>query len=200
MGHENCARIIAVWKEKNLNFKSKFLIAMPQLAGSCFEKSVIWIFQDDDKGTRGLVINKPHSLQLNEIFVKFGLREIFEEKPLLWGGPVQQEQGVIIHTDEKGWASTEAIVPGVAFTVTTDVLESISLMEGPKKYLIGLGYSGWGPGQLEEEIANDAWLVTNMNAHLLFDVSCEEKYESALRTLKIDPQFFEASNGIVGHA
>lgn len=53
---------------------------------------------------------------------------------------------------------------------------------------------------MEEEIANDAWLVTNMNAHLLFDVSCEEKYESALRTLKIDPQFFEASNGIVGHA
>lgn len=183
-----------------MNFKSKFLIAMPQLAGSCFEKSVIWIFDDNDKGTRGLVINKPHSMKLNEVFVKFGLREIFEEKTLLWGGPVLQEQGVIIHSDEKNWSSTESIVPGVSFTVTTDVLEAISQGTGPKKYLIGLGFAGWASGQLEEEIANDAWLVTNMDEHLLFDVSCENKYESALRTLRIDPQFFEASNGTVGHA
>ncbi len=183
-----------------MNLLGKFLIAMPQMTDPNFEGSVVYIFHQNEKGTSGVVINRPTNIAFNEVLDKFGHRPIFEDVPIFWGGPVQSEQGIIIHTNEKIWETTLPIERNLCYSISADLLESVSKGEGPKKFLVTLGYAGWEKGQLESEISNDCWLVGNFRSRILFDLAPEKRYRAALSALGLDPSIFIATEGTVGHA
>ena len=183
-----------------MNFAGKILIAMPQLEDPNFAGTVVYIINQDDKGVSGLVINRPLDMPLNRILEKFDYKPIFEDPPVYWGGPVQSEQGIVLHSSEQTWDITHTADRYVNYTLSTDVLQAVSEGVGPRKYLACVGYSGWDPGQLEAEIANDAWLVGKSSYKLLFDTPADQKYDEALRSLGLEPLIFKSTGGNVGHA
>ena len=155
------------------NLTNHFLIAMPGLKDAVFSKSVVYVCEHTARGALGLVINKPGEMDMKRLFEKIELpllrADIFKA-PVFQGGPVQTERGFVLHeasaptpgTDgpaDPSYASTMAISGGMEMTTSKDVLEALSSGAGPARVLIFLGYSAWGEGQLESELANNSWLT-----------------------------------------
>src|SRR6476659_2084842 len=167
------------------NFTNQFLIAMPGMADETFAGAVVYLCEHTDKGALGLVINKPIDIKLKNLFEKVELtldREDIAEEPVYYGGPVQTERGFVLHErldDEGGHYSSTLAIPGGALEMTTskDVLEALSNGAGPKKLLVTLGYSGWGAGQLEEEIQRNGWITVEAKPDVIFDTPAEQRYE-----------------------
>ena len=186
-----------------VNFTNQFLIAMPGLREGTFAGTVIYMCEHTDKGALGLVINKPIDIKLKNLFEKVELtldREDIAEEPVYYGGPVQTERGFVLHErldDEGGHYSSTLAIPGGALEMTTskDVLEALSNGAGPKKLLVTLGYSGWGAGQLEEEIQRNGWITVEAKPDVIFDTPAEQRYEKALGLLGIDPALLSAEAG-----
>jgi putative transcriptional regulator len=178
----------------------KFLIAMPQLSETEFADTVVFIIEQSPKGVTGVVINRPLEMRLNDVLAGLNLKQTFEDAPIFWGGPVKPEQGIIVHPLNFLCGGAAPINSEIGFSISTDVLEEISAGEGPARYLVALGYSGWDAGQLEGEIAFDDWLVADFDPKILFDLPPEERYDAALARLGLDPSIFKASDGSVGHA
>ena len=115
----------------------------------------------------------------------------------MFGGPVQDDRGFVLHTPGAPYSSSLTVTDDIAFTTSIDVLEAVAAGEGPQRMLVSIGYSGWSPGQLEEEIGRNGWLTVGADANVLFDLPIEERYNAAIKLLGIDPMMlaFEA-----GHA
>jgi len=185
------------------NFTNQFLIAMPGMGDESFAGAVVYLCEHTDKGALGLVINKPIDIKLKNLFEKVELtldREDIAEEPVYYGGPVQTERGFVLHErldDEGGHYSSTLAIPGGALEMTTskDVLEALSNGAGPKKLLVTLGYSGWGAGQLEEEIQRNGWITVEAKPDVIFDTPAEQRYEKALGLLGIDPALLSAEAG-----
>ena len=185
------------------NFTNQFLIAMPGMGDESFAGAVVYLCEHTDKGALGLVINKPIDIKLKNLFEKVELtldREDIAEEPVYYGGPVQTERGFVLHErldDEGGHYSSTLAIPGGALEMTTskDVLEALSNGAGPKKLLVTLGYSGWGAGQLEEEIQRNGWITVEAKPDVIFDTPVEQRYEKALGLLGIDPALLSAEAG-----
>ena len=175
-----------------------FLIAMPGLEDPTFAKSVVYLCEHSERGAMGLIINKPGDLSLKHLFDKVELplhREDLLQSNVLHGGPVQTERGFVLHepvlapssepneTTESAYASTLSVPGGLDMTTSKDVLEALSTGAGPRKVLISLGYAAWGQGQLESELAENAWLTVEADAAVIFDTPCEQRYEKALSLL-----------------
>jgi putative transcriptional regulator len=177
------------------NFTNQFLIAMPGMGDETFAGAVVYMCEHTDKGALGLVINKPIDIKLKNLFEKVELnldREDIAEAPVYFGGPVQIERGFVLHErmdGDGGHYSSSLAIPGGALEMTTskDVLEALSQGGGPKKLLVTLGYSGWGAGQLEEEIKRNGWLTVDAQPDIIFDTPVEQRYGRALSLLGIDP-------------
>jgi len=177
-----------------INLTNQFLIAMPGMTDETFAGAVVYLCEHTDKGALGLVINKPIDIKLRKLFEKVELtldREDLAEVPVYFGGPVQTERGFVLHEREAGdgqYTSSLAI-PGGALEMTTskDVLEALSHGGGPKKVLVTLGYSGWGAGQLEEEIKRNGWITVGAEPGVIFDTPVDQRYSKALSLLGIDP-------------
>jgi putative transcriptional regulator len=148
-----------------------FITAMPQLQDSLFTDSVVYLCRHDQEGTLGLIINKPLTMPLFEIFEQMGLED---ERPypatqtVLSGGPVETDKGFVLHDSPDDWKSTLELQDGLKLTTSRDILSDIAANKGPKNYLITLGCAGWGPGQLEQEIIENSWLTCPADKDILF--------------------------------
>ena len=172
-----------------------FLIAMPGVREEPFARSVVYVCEHSRHGALGLIINKPGEFDLAELFSRVNLplhRAALGRQPVLHGGPVQPERGFVLHEpvvvegmapDESLYASTLSIPGGVDMTTSRDVLEAISAGSGPQRVLVTLGFSSWGEGQLESEIARNDWLTVAADPALMFEVPVERRYERALALL-----------------
>lgn len=182
------------------NFTNHLLVAMPGMLDPNFSNSVIYICEHSSQGAMGLVINQPLNIQLKEIFAQFDLDDLSSsgEQHLLAGGPVQLERGFVLHPgSEKSWESTLRLSPEVNLTSSRDILVDIAKAKGPEKTLITLGYSGWGAGQLEQEIAANSWLTVPADVQILFEIPFEKRAAAAARQLGLD---LSTLSGTAGHA
>ena len=190
-----------------VNFTNQFLIAMPSLRDGTFAGTVVYLCEHTEKGALGLVINKPIDITLKHLFEKVELsldRDDLAEKPVYFGGPVQTERGFVLHEslggegDEGGHYNSSLRIPGgLEMTTSKDVLEALSSGAGPKKVLVTLGYSGWGAGQLEDEMSRNGWINVSAERDIIFDTPVDQRYDKALSLLGIDANML---SGEAGHA
>ena len=181
-----------------INLTHHFLIAMPGLEDASFARSVIYLCEHSARGALGLVINKPSDINLKSLFEKVDLpleRDDLASTPVFHGGPVQTERGFVLHEavhaaeskpEETVYASTMTIPGGLEMTTSKDVLEAMSTGAGPRKVLVSLGYSAWGEGQLESELAENSWLTVSADVSVIFDTPVEQRYDKALSLLGLE--------------
>jgi putative transcriptional regulator len=169
---------------------NQFLVAMPTLKDTNFSHTVSYLCQHNDQGALAIVINRPTGMTLGDILDQMQIKTSFEsvrQIPIYAGGPVQIERGFIIHTTDKtDWDSSIMISDMTCLTSSRDILEAIAQQKGPEKFLIALGYAGWGEGQLEKEIISNAWLNTPYQEHILFETSANQRWNEAASQLGID--------------
>lgn len=180
------------------NLTNHFLVAMPGMADPNFGGSVVLIAEHSPKGALGLVINRPMELDLSTLFDRIDLkleREPLAASPVYYGGPVQTDRGFVLHRPIGSWGSTVTVGDEVGLTSSKDVLEAVAGGGGPQQLLVTLGYSGWGPGQLEDEIARNAWLTAPADADVIFDTPVEQRLARAFGLLGIDPAFLSSAAG-----
>lgn len=176
-----------------------FLIAMPALENSWFEKTVIYIVEDNEQGAMGLVINLPNQLNIQDLLDHFELptpkNVSYLEDLVLIGGPVDLERGFILHDSIGDWKSTMPLPDQLSMTVSEDFLAALSENQAPENFLVCLGFAGWEPGQLAQEIQDNSWLTIPYNKSLLFDTPIDERWEVSLGTLGISPEFLSCEAG-----
>jgi putative transcriptional regulator len=165
------------------------LIALPTLQDSNFEHSVVYLASHSDEGAMGVILNYPSAIALGQVFEQLEIPVAapgVEEEPVFSGGPVQQEQGFVLHSPERLWEHSLTINDYSALTSSRDVLEAIAGGTGPGHFRMMLGYAGWGAGQLESELAEDAWLTAPASPELLFQTDFTDLREAAARALGVD--------------
>ena len=179
----------------SINLTHHFLIAMPGLEDESFARSVVYLCEHSSRGALGLIINKPSALSLEALLHKVDLglaREDLRHDMVYNGGPVQTDRGFVLHEpmliegaaeDESAYASTMTIPGGLEMTTSKDVLEALSDGAGPKRLLVTLGYSSWDEGQLESELAENAWLTVEADPKVIFDTPVDDRYDQALGLL-----------------
>ena len=185
---------------KRLNLTDHFLIAMPAMDDPYFSKSLIYIAEHNDQGALGIIVNRPINMTLATLFEKIEVP--FESPelanlPVFFGGPVQTDRGFVLHRPVGAWQSTLAVNQEVGLTSSRDVLQAVARDGEPHEIMVSLGYSGWGAGQLEGELAQNAWLTVPAEPSILFGLPCEERLPSVMEMLGID---FINLAGQAGHA
>ncbi|HEU0186718.1 MAG TPA: YqgE/AlgH family protein [Gallionellaceae bacterium] len=172
-----------------LNLSNHFLIAMPAMTDPFFVKSLTYVCEHNDQGALGLVVNRPITMTLGELFeqIKLPLNAGgLANMPVHFGGPVQTDRGFVLHEQGGSWQSTLAVNEHIALTTSKDILEAVGEGRGPRNLLVTLGYAGWSQGQLESEIAQNAWLSVPASEHILFELPAEERLAAAMALLGID--------------
>ncbi|WP_240553843.1 MULTISPECIES: YqgE/AlgH family protein [Polynucleobacter] len=179
---------------------------MPGMVDPNFARSVIYLFEHTERGAMGLVVNRPTELDLATLFDKIELKlEIAPllEQPVYFGGPVQVERGFVLHEPipNPSYSSSLIIPGGLTMTTSKDVLEALAIGNGPRKFLMTLGYAGWSAGQLEEEITLNGWMNVPLSRQqmidIIFDTPSSQRYEKAMSHLGFDPSHL---SGEAGHA
>ena len=181
-----------------MDLTHKFLIAMPAMADPNFAGSVVYVCEHTDKGALGLVINRPTELTLENLFDRIELKlEIapWKDAPVYYGGPVQTERGFVVHAPLGDWEATLKVSDEIGVTASQDVLAAIAAGRGPKRALIALGYAGWGAGQLEREMADNAWLSGPATPEVLFDTPVEKRWAAAAALLGVDLNLLSSDAG-----
>jgi putative transcriptional regulator len=180
------------------NLTNHFLIAMPNLADPNFFHSVTYICEHSDKGAMGIVINHPVDFSLNELFDHMDIEHKTGSggnQAIFNGGPVENERGFVLHRFDKTWNSTLKITDSLAITTSRDIIEAIATDTGPEKSLIALGYAGWDRGQLEQEIADNAWLCGPADDSILFDLPITERWAAAAKKIGVDLNLLSTTSG-----
>ncbi|MDX1796858.1 MAG: YqgE/AlgH family protein [Hydrogenovibrio sp.] len=181
------------------SFQHQILIAMPSLADTWFEKTVIYMVEDNEHGSMGLVLNLPHNLTVGQLLEHFKLpvddTQPFYEDPVLMGGPVDMEHGFVLHKSDPCWQKSMPLEDRLSMTVSEDLLKAIAAGDGPEQFLACLGFAGWEKGQLEKEIQENSWLTIPYNESLLFEVPVDSRWEVALATLGISPEHLSLDAG-----
>ena len=183
-----------------INLQNQFLIAQNTDANNPFHRAVIYICEHTCEGAMGLVINRPTGLNLSEVFTSLEIvidNYTMATEPVLAGGPVQENVGFVIHSEQGSWDSSLSISPEITVTTSQDILQNIAVDNALSNQLVILGYSGWAPNQLEQEIKSNAWLTCPATADILFSTPLESRWEAAIRSLGIEPSQLV---NVVGHA
>jgi putative transcriptional regulator len=184
-----------------LNLANHFLIAMPTMEDPIFGGTVVYVCEHNENGVLGVVINKPTDMTMQVLFERIDLKLEAEldpamvDEPIMFGGPVQDDRGFVLHTPGTRYSSSLTVTKDVAFTTSIDVLEAVAAGDGPQRMLVSIGYSGWSPGQLEDEIGRNGWLTVGADARILFDLPIEDRYVAAMRLLGIDPLMLTSEAG-----
>lgn len=176
----------------------KFLVAMPGMDDPRFEDTILYICGHDASGAMGLIVNK-----LVESISFKGLMEQLEIEvankiphiPVYFGGPIEMGRGFVLHSNDYVHDSSVSITDDVILTATVDILKDMAMQRGPKYSILALGYSGWSPGQLENEIKRNGWLEINGDVDILFKTEIEVKRSKALTKLGIDPSMLSSLSG-----
>ena len=180
------------------SLKGQFLIAMPGLADPNFYQTVTFICEHTPEGALGIVINRIHSsLSGKDIFKELELESGIEAEsiPIHIGGPVNTGQIFLLHGSPFDWEGCFKVSPSIAMSNTLDILSALSKGDGPKSFIISLGCAGWGPGQLEFEIKQNAWLNGPVFDEIIFDIPVEARWQAAVEKLGIDPALLSDTAG-----
>ena len=168
----------------------KLLVAMPGIGDPRFDHTVIMMCSHDAQHAMGVVVNKPRDeLTISDVLDHLGLKAgNGGARSVLDGGPVRPDRGFVLHSDDfAAREGTRSVAPGVSLTATRDILEAVAREDAPQRFVLALGCSSWGAGQLEEELKRNAWLVVDMNDAIVFDDNHDDKWTRAIRTLGFDP-------------
>lgn len=181
-------------------FDQQLLIAMPGMEDPNFDHGVTLMCQHNKDGALGITINRHSDLTLMDVLAQLEIScsdERIANQPVLQGGPVQQERGFVLHSDDGQWEATTQVAPGIMVTTSRDILEAIAEHRGPSKYIVALGYAGWSAGQLEDELKENAWLNTAADSAIIFDLPIDDRWARAVASLGIDASTLQP---IGGHA
>ena len=184
----------------SINLTNHFLIAMPGMVDPHFSKTLAFICEHTEKGAIGVVVNKPIELTMGNLFEQIDLSlddDAIRMEPIYFGGPVMVDRGFVLHRPLGAWSSTLKVDAEIGLTTSRDILQAIAAGGGPHHVLVTLGYAGWGPGQIEDEIKRNGWLTVEADADLIFEVPAEQRLEAAMTKLGIHPAMLSDE---VGHA
>lgn len=179
---------------------NQFLIAMPNLLDPNFFHSVTYICEHNQNGAMGIVINQPVNLTIGELIEQMDHKapaKLLAGSQVFRGGPVDMERGFVLHEPLGSWEATMPGGDGIGITISNDIIAAIAQEQGPERYLIALGYAGWGVGQLEEEIRENAWLNGPVDKAVLFDTPVEQRWQAAAALIGVD---INQLSGEAGHA
>ena len=178
-----------------------FLIAMPSMRDPNFNNTVTYLCKHDEEGALGIVINRPLDMRVAEIFRQLSFDVLDEnqaERPVLGGGPVQPEMGFVLHQSDRTYDRTlNPTGTDIKVTVSQDILNAMARGEGPSRALVALGYAGWESGQLETELAANAWLSVPAEPAILFETPFERRWEAAAALLGVN---ISQLSSYAGHA
>jgi putative transcriptional regulator len=174
----------------------RMLVAMPGIGDPRFERAVIFLCAHNAEHAMGLAVNRPvEGLSVGSVLkrLKVGGASSSITLPddlVLMGGPVERDRGFVLHTDDYcSPASSMPVIPGVSLTATPEVLEAIAGHNSrPRRSLLALGYAGWGPGQLEQEILGSTWLICEADESLIFGDDHAAKWTRALAKIGVSPE------------
>lgn len=178
----------------------KLLVAMPGMADPRFKKAVILLCAHSESGAMGILLNRSlDALSFDDLLEQLDIPKSDEATHISihFGGPVDMERGFVVHSTDLLYDTTLVIGDDMALTATIDMLKTIAGGDGPESSFLALGYSGWGPGQLEQEIQENGWLVVDPDLDIVFGPELETKWDVAIHKLGIDPSLL---SGEVGHA
>ncbi|MBU2869416.1 YqgE/AlgH family protein [Colwellia sp. E2M01] len=203
------------------SLENQFLIAMPTLGDPYFNKTVTYICEHNEEGAMGLIINLPVNITLSDLLKQIEPDEneqsasadsqttdtnIAEsnidltnslEQLVLTGGPIAKQRGFVLHSSQQGWASSLSLSDELMITTSKDILMALGTEKAPKDFVVTLGYAGWGPGQLEQELQENSWLTTPADIEILFNTPIELRWKKATEKLGIDLAHLSSE---VGHA
>ena len=185
--------------DQRLDLTGKLLIAMPAMGDPRFARAVVFMCAHSAEGAMGLIINKPvPDLRLRTLLQQIGVAagSAVDEAAVRYGGPVEHARGFVLHSGEyRSRVTTLAVTAEYGMTATIDVLEDLGAGQGPARAIVALGYAGWGPGQLEGEIAQNGWLTVDASPDLVFDLPDGSKWEAALKRLGVDALALSSAAG-----
>ncbi len=176
------------------------LIAMPALADPNFSRTVTYLCEHNEYGALGVTVNRPLDMQLSEVLEQYGLATddaLIAGLPVYHGGPVQEDRGFVLHDAGDEYDATLRVDDRVSVTASRDIIEAIAGGSGPPRVLVALGYAGWGPGQLEHELAENTWLHAPCEPDLLFATPVAHRWHAAAESLGVDIRLL---GGGMGHA
>lgn len=181
-----------------VDLTNHFLIAMPGMVEGELAGTVIYLCEHSERGALGLVINRPIDMTLAGLLNKVDLEsedEQADEVPVYFGGPVQTDRGFVLHRPAGQYSSSIHLANELALTTSRDVLQAVASGDGPRQLLVTLGYAGWGAGQLEQELAQNAWLSVAADDAIIFEEPAQSRYPAAMGLLGIDPAMLAGSAG-----
>lgn len=185
---------------QKVNLAQHFLIAMPNMVDPHFAKTLTFVCEHNEQGALGIVVNRPIEMSLQTLLEQVSIAadtEDLERVAVHFGGPVQVDRGFVLHSPLGQWQSTLAVSSEIGLTTSKDILEAVARGTGPRQLLVTLGYAGWAPGQLEHELAQNAWLTVPAQATLIFDLPAEERLPAAMNLLGVD---YAKLSDVAGHA
>ncbi len=178
------------------SLQNHFLIAMPCMTDPSFSRTVTLVCEHNEEGAMGIVINRATPYAAKDLLEHASsTNSHFANAVMHAGGPVQAERGFILHSNEGEWQQSLSVSEQLALTSSDDILTALSNDQGPQQYFIALGYAGWGAGQLEQELAENAWLHGPAHADTLFEVPVEQRWTAAAQALGIDIHLLDSHAG-----
>ena len=168
---------------------NQLLVAMPAMADANFAQTVTFIWEHNHEGALGIIINRPLQMRLAEVFEQLKLPMspgVHGVEHVLQGGPVQTDRGFVVHHVGGSWEHTRQVSSRIQVTTSPDILNAMARGTGPTTAIVALGYAGWGAGQLEAELAQNAWLTVPCDERILFETPYEQRWHAAGRLLGID--------------
>ena len=179
------------------NFSHSFLVATPSLIGSYFGDTIIYLCQHDANGAMGFVINRLARMNARRLARTQGVPALPEvlDAPVFDGGPVAPEQGFVLHTDDRQFESSLPTANGIVLSSSQDALRSALGFDKPAHAVIFLGYAGWGAGQLEQEVEDNAWLTAPANREVLFELPCELRRQRVAKMIGMDLRMLAIRTG-----
>ena len=206
-----------------MSLENQLLIAMPSLGDPYFNRTVTYICEHNNEGAMGLIINLPVNITLSDLLKqiepdknketeknsknddssnltdKSDITNITNslEQLVLTGGPIAQQRGFVLHSSQSGWGSSLTLSKELMITTSKDILMALGTERAPENFIVTLGYAGWGPGQLEQELQANSWLTTPADSDILFNTPIEQRWQKATEKLGIDLAHLSSD---IGHA
>lgn len=180
------------------SFVGQVLLAMPAMSDPRFERSVIYVCAHNAEGAMGIVINKTlDSIDFHELLDELDIPtdEKSQDIAVHFGGPVENQRGFVLHSSDYQHSETLFVDEKVGLTATVKVLRDLASGDGPAQSILALGYAGWGPGQLESEFQENAWLSVPASDALLFEIANDDKWERAFNSISVDLSVLSGSSG-----